>query len=104
MGNLVGGRAGPLPKGLVQIRVVTANTTCWASCRAWLQATTAEELPHLLLIQEHKLRTQEAIDDASSFGHRLGYSSIWSVAATGPAGQAAGGTAIFAIRQLGLCA
>ena len=54
------------------------------------------------MIQEHKLCLDKDIDEASTFGASLGYTSVWTPAAKGPGGKPAGGTAILAIHQLGL--
>ena len=86
----------------LQLRIVTANTTAWSSAKQWLTALPSESRPHLLFLQEHKLRGTQAIDEATAFGTGLGYTSLWTQAGAGPAGTPAGGTAILAVKQLGL--
>ena len=86
----------------LHMHIVTVNSTSWSACRDWLSDLPPKERPHVVLVQEHKLATKEAIDDASTSGHLLGYTSIWTMAGKGPKGGPAGGTAILAITQLGL--
>ena len=43
----------------MQLRIVTANVTAWNSAKAWLTSLPRDQLPQVLLIQEHKLRTDE---------------------------------------------
>ena len=58
--------------------------------------------PQVIFVQEHKLLTQESIDDAAAYGLSMGYTSVWTPAVPGPGQGPAGGTAILAIPQLGL--
>ena len=96
------GNSRQLPKDVLHLRFVTANVTCWTACRKWLKNAPKDELPHVLMIQEHKLCQDQDIDEASNFGDSLGFTSLWTAASRGPGGKPAGGTAILAVRQLGL--
>ena len=55
--------------------VLTVNSTSWPSFKRWWFSQ--DSLPHLVVLQEHKLRAQEDIDEASSFLLRQGYASYW---------------------------
>ena len=96
------GNNSQLPTKLLTLHFVTANVTSWTSCREWLKNTPKDPLPHVLMLQEHKLCQARELDEASTFGASLGYTSLWTPAAKGPGGKTAGGTAILAIQQLGL--
>ena len=91
-----------ISKNTLHLNIITANTTCWTACRDWLGDLGAADLPHVLLLQEHKLAKDDDINDASTFAESLGYTSTWTRASRGPGGKPAGGTAILAAVQLGL--
>ena len=80
----------------------TANVTAWSSAREWLEEMKKDDLPAVLCLQEHKLTTQALIDEAATFAHGKGYTSLWTPAVPGKGRKAAGGTAILARESLGL--
>ena len=86
----------------MNMRIVTVNATCWQACKQWLEQTSAQDRPHIILLQEHKVLHDEAVAEAQSWAFLVGYTSVWTKAQQGPGGRAVGGTAIFATEQLGL--
>ena len=59
-------------------------------------------MPQVIFIQEHKLTKYDDIQEASNFANDYGYKSLWTPASTGQGGKPTGGTAIWAVTQLGL--
>ena len=58
------GNTTSLPKKTTMY-ITTANVTCWTSCRRWLSSFAKGDLPpQVLLVHEHKLATDEGIDEA----------------------------------------
>ena len=91
--------SGPIDELPSSITVATVNSTSWIPFKKWWLSQ--EVLPHITALQEHKLRAQEDIDEASSFLVKQGFASYWETATVGPKGQAVGGAAVIVSAKLG---
>ena len=58
-------------------------------------------LPDLIAVQEHKLKTDNDIAEASAFMLKQGYASYWAKADSGPKGQPIAGVAVMVATKFG---
>ena len=82
-----------------KLTVATVNSTSWQPFKKWWMAQ--QTLPDLIALQEHKLRSEADIQEASAYLKKQGYASYWSPATAGPKGLPAGGVAVVVSTRLG---
>ncbi len=80
-----------------ELRLESANTTCWAGLKRRLRDTDA----HVLLAQETWV-SQSRMAEASAWARKRGWKSVWAPAGVGAGGGTAAGVAVFARDFLGL--
>ena len=84
---------------IFRMSATTANTTCWNSAKKFLE----KEKAGVVLIQEHRMCTEEKIAEADQWCRKHGWQAVWSKARESVAGgEASGGTAVLAREYLGL--
>ena len=66
--------------------LATVNVSAWGSFRTWMDDKKANQLPQLRLIQEHKLISSEAINEAADYLASKGFTSQWTPAGIGHKG------------------
>ena len=78
---------------------LAVNATTWISFKKWLLPQ--QFLPDLIALQEHKLQTDNDIEEASAFMLKQGFASYLAKADLGPKGQPVAGVAVMVARKFG---